>query len=161
MNISLNLLEFDAHHIYFLPSIDNTVIKDSKFIRILYSTSFITLNNVCINIPINLSNISNNYYYFNPFENVDVINKIINIEYKILERYASNKTKVFSIKETLEKNNIKIVSNRDEIKFFLLKVSGIWETDDSFGIAFKFLQMLPVGREIHDNNIHNTSKHHI
>ena len=49
-NIILNIDEIDFQYIYILEPIKNTIIPDGEFRRIIYSTEYMTLNNIIIHL---------------------------------------------------------------------------------------------------------------
>jgi hypothetical protein len=84
------------------------------------------------------------------------ITDIIRIEMQILEFYKQlfqcKKKIVFMLKEQLQEGNIKLYKEHfyNFIKFpckqnyhipnVILKISGIWETDDNIGLTYKFIE---------------------
>ena len=61
MNIAIPLEKYKYNRYLFLEPIDNTIIKDSIFHRIILSNDLICMNN--INIKIDLSNVVIEKYY--------------------------------------------------------------------------------------------------
>jgi len=145
MNIVKNIEQYNECNIFFCEPIKNNIINDSNFIRILYSTFNFTLNGIYLLIQFN-DIISEKYYNknkytFNVYNNIEIIEKIKAIEEKILKKIEiSNKIPQFKIYEQLITGNIKIFCdslskiNND----FILKISGIWETQTSYGLTYKF-----------------------
>ena len=93
--------------------------------------------------------------------NIYLIKEFNRIEHEIIEHYKEffqiHKTNVYSLRNQLKSGNIKVVhkipqlcSDYDPISFdfpateldgirpIVVKISGIWETDVSIGITFKF-----------------------
>ena len=84
------------------------------------------------------------------------INDIIRIEIQILEFYKQlfqcKKKIIFMLKEQLQDGNIKLYKEHfyNYIKFprkqnyympnVILKISGIWETEDNIGLTYKFIE---------------------
>ena len=70
---------------------------------------------------------------------------MINIEKTILERLSiKDKTPIYQIAELINQKHIKLFSStplRDNYDNFrvVLKISGIWETSDTYGLTFKFI----------------------
>ena len=124
MYISLNTNQYD---------INNVIISEK------------TKNNKMTNISIEK--------YFNKikciFDNNDYNNNTVfllkNIEKKLLERYTGiNRDSVYRIGEQLENKFIKIfddnyisIKRYKSIKF-VLKVSGIWSSQNEYGLTFRF-----------------------
>jgi hypothetical protein len=120
--------------------------NDGSFIRILYSTELITLNGIFI--IINLNDITSEKYYnkykcsFNVLSHKEIIDKIKNIEEDILIKYKTNKTPLYKIYDQMKTGHIKVFSDikNNENNYFILKISGIWETEDSYGLTYKFFK---------------------
>lgn len=149
MNVTININEFNDNNIIFTESVKNTVMDDSNFIRILYSNDLFTLSGIFIKIKLNLSNIEK---YFNKFKcsfdvdkNKYIIDYLSLIESKILDKIKiSNKTPRKKINEQLNSGNIKLFT--DNIisiipKLFIIKISGVWETESEYGITYKFIDI--------------------
>jgi hypothetical protein len=149
MNLVKSIEQYDENNIYFCEPIKNNVMNDGLFIRILYSTPLFVLNG--INLLILLNDISVEKYYnkykcnFNPINHKDLIENIKSIEETILKNVnIVNKIPQFKIYEQLKNGNIKIFSeNIENINngVFMLKLSGIWETEFHFGITYKFVKI--------------------
>jgi|TARA_Y100000816_G_C26101182_1_gene583649 hypothetical protein len=116
MNILLDIDKIEQKYIFFQDPIKNTVINNSNFIRILYSSSDFTLTNLHIK--------------FNLKKNPDILQKIINLEKNILNLFNDDYNHYLKLKEQLNANN-----NKD----IVLKISGIWENENSIGITSKLI----------------------
>jgi hypothetical protein len=151
MNIISYIDNYKEDYVYFSDPIYNTIINvpNSKFIRILYSTKEIILNGIYIYIPLNdvvLEKYYNKYkcVFSMGLQNKEIIDKIKMIEYNLLKKYkhiCTNKTPQYKISEQLRTGYIKIfnnISSKYNCNNFLLKISGIWETNNEYGITFKF-----------------------
>ena len=145
MNIVKNIEQYNEDNVYFLDPIKNNIMNNGQFIRIIYSTSTFMLNGIYIKI--NLNNISIEKYYnkykysFDIFQNLKLIDKITSIEEGLINKISiSNKIPKFKISEQLKNGNIKFFSETfDKItNTFLIKISGIWETETEYGVTFKF-----------------------
>ena len=118
---------------------------DSMFIRILYSNNVFVMNGIYL--IISFQNISVEKYYnkyrcnFDIPSHKELIHKIQSIEEHILKKVKINKTPVYKIYEQIRNGNIKVFSDlQDNIhNNFILKISGIWETDINYGVTYKFL----------------------
>ena len=122
--------------------------NDGNFIRILYSTSNFTLNGIYLLIHIN-DIICEKYYLkyrctFNVFMHKDMIDNVKMIEEDILKKYEiKDKIPQFKIYEQLKNGNIKIFSDltNKTNSSFILKISGIWETQIHYGLTYKFINI--------------------
>uniref|UniRef100_A0A6C0BBU9 Uncharacterized protein n=1 Tax=viral metagenome TaxID=1070528 RepID=A0A6C0BBU9_9ZZZZ len=148
MNIVKTLDQFDEKNIYYCDSIKNNVITDGIFTRIIYSTPEFSLNGVTL--LISLHNVVVEKYFskykcsFNIDSHREFIEKIRIIEESIM-KYSNitNKTPQFKLYEQVRNGNIKIFSDTIEKtnNLFMLKISGIWETDQCYGITYKFVKI--------------------
>ena len=50
MNVAVDMNEFNINNVFYQKPINNTVMEDSNFIRILYSDELITINGIFIKI---------------------------------------------------------------------------------------------------------------
>jgi uncharacterized membrane protein YukC len=146
MNIALNMKQFDINNIYFCDPIKNNVVNEGLFIRLIYSTDFFVTNGINLFFPLYdvvIEKFYNKYKCsFNIINNKNIIENILQIEEGILKNInIKNKIIQKSIYDQLRVGNIKIFSeNIDKTTnyLFILKISGIWETDTHIGLTFKF-----------------------
>lgn len=147
MNVVKSLEQFEIESVYFTEPIKNNIINDSSFVRILYSTNTFVLNGIFL-----LVNFNNIIFekYFNKYKcnydinsNKDIIEKIRLIEIDIIKKaslYIKNKNGQTKIYEQISLGNLKLYSDNIS-KYnntFILKISGIWETDNYYGLTYKF-----------------------
>lgn len=161
---------YNKYNILLLEPIKNSIIERSKFIKILYSDSVVSMNGICIYVSFkdityifdsNNCNLNNNYrykIYIDKNKNRDIINFIKKIEYDIFDKLSNNKkyeNKRFNYKlsEQMNNNFIKCTTNIDSSNKiierdnkFILKISGICETEYEYNITYKFI-------ELNNNNI--------
>lgn len=145
MNIILDKSQFDFNYIFFKDKIKNTVYNDSSFMRIFYSKSNFIMNSISIMVQFkNLKVMYNGNKYIGHFkycENTDIINYIKHLECYLLNIANINKQRVYSLQNQLTNEFLKIYNVVDDknISKLYLKISGIWETNTSYGITYKFL----------------------
>tara|TARA_Y100000768_G_scaffold156979_2_gene117153 strand:- start:4871 stop:5344 length:474 start_codon:yes stop_codon:yes gene_type:complete len=149
MNIAINIKNFSINNVYFLDTVKNTVMENSNFIRINYSDDIIILNGIYLSFQLKITALDKYFSKFkcsfNTSHNQFIINKIINIEKTLLNTLLNTldyaKKPVYKIKDHISSGNIKLFSNNNNIlnDTFLLKISGFWETDNEFGITYKFV----------------------
>ena len=149
MNIVKYIEQYDENNIYYCDPIKNNVMNNSNFIRIIYSTPLFVLNG--INLFLSFNDINVEKYYnkykcsFNISTHKDIIeyiriieaNLLVNVnimckipQYKIYDQIKNGNIKIFS-------ENIEKISNN----LFMLKISGIWETETQYGVTYKFLKI--------------------
>ena len=149
MNLIININQYDNNCVFFCEPIKNNIMNDGYFIRIIYSTPDFALNG--ITLLIHLNDVYCEKYYnkykctFNVSAHRNIIEQIKAIEEKLLK--SSNiKCKVpqYKIYEQLKNGNIKIFSDNIEKmnnNLFMLKISGIWETETQYGVTYKFMKI--------------------
>ena len=147
MNLVKTTDQYDDKGIFFCDPIKNNIMTEGTFIRILYSTENLLLNGVYLLVTIN-DFICEKYYnkyrcVFNPTMHKELIQVLKEIEENILKKiHLNNKTPQTKIYEQLKNGNVKIfneVGNRTS-GTFILKISGIWETQFSYGLTYKFIK---------------------
>lgn len=150
MNIVNKISQFNPDYIYLCEPIKNNIMLDGNFIRILYSTSLFTMVGVYLYIPfysLHIEKFYNKYKcVFDANLHQDMIAQIKYIEESILNKTnIPNKIATYKIYEQFSNGNIKIFSEGiDKIKHsFILKISGIWETDTHYGVTYKFSNINP------------------
>jgi hypothetical protein len=127
MNILLNLKQINTDYIFFREPIKNSIIDNGKFTRLIYSDSDMCLNGLHI------------YFDTNIVNQREMIDLLIELEKMIMFKIdILNKTGQYKIKDYLKFMNSK---NYEDYKInkYVLKISGIWETNEDYGITFKFL----------------------
>jgi hypothetical protein len=149
MNIVKTIEQYDQNCVYFCDPIKNNIMNDGKFIRILYSNKSFVLNGIYL--LVNLKDICCFLYYnkykctFDPTNHTEIIDKIKKIEEELLKKAnIINKIPQFMIYDKLINGNIKAFCD-NSIKSscsFILKISGIWETGDNYGLTYKFITPL-------------------
>lgn len=146
MNIVKKIDQFNKDFVYFCDPIKNNIMTDGVFIRILYSNDIFVMNGIYLMIT--FQNVSIEKYYnkyrcnFDINFHKEIIDKIKLIEEGILKKRIKNMNKipVFKIYEQIRNGNIKVFANsQDSIhNSFILKISGIWETEINYGVTYKF-----------------------
>lgn len=150
MYLIVDINQYDRRSVYFCEPIKNNIVKNSDFIRILYLTQYMSLNGLYLLIQLNDVNCeryNNKYKYsFNVSNNFNIIEKIKSIEMDILNKYymlKQTKSPSYDIYEMIKTGNIKNFTNFINLNTkqdcsFLLKISGLWETNNQYGLAYKF-----------------------
>lgn len=149
MLLTLSPSQFEIKNTLFSEKVENKVINNSDFYRIIYSDDISILSG--INIYFNLNNISIEKY-FNKIKccildnsNVTVIDLLKNIENDILDKLEIPiKNKILNIASQFNNEYIKIYTSKyvsygkKTTLGLLLKISGIWESTDEYGLTFRF-----------------------
>jgi hypothetical protein len=148
MNIIKKIDQYNENSVYFCEPIKNTIMNDGTFIRILYSTPCFTLNGVYLLIPFNeviIEKYFNKYKCsFNLTTHKILIDKIKILEERLLQKYQSSiKIPQYKIFDQIKNGNIKIFCDNvpENNASFILKISGIWETETHYGLTYKFIKI--------------------
>lgn len=152
MKILLDINEITKYNIQYNEPINNIILKDSMFIRTGYSNNSFTTNDIYAGMEILVSNIDkylNKYSYnFNYSKNYKLIDKIIQLEKNILDNIQMPDIhKKYKLREQLLGGVIHIFDLDDPISRcttlrihkFKLKISGIWISQTSMALTYKFL----------------------
>lgn len=153
MNLIKTIDQYNEDCVYFCEPIKNTIMNEGNFIRIIYSNPYFMLNGIYLSIDIHKMTIEK---YYNKFKckfdvneckhiieqlkiiedgilnKIDIRDKIC--QKNIYDQFKSGQLKIFS--ETMDTNNT-IITNTS----FLLKISGVWETDLYYGLTFKLIKL--------------------
>lgn len=149
MLILIPIYKFELNKVLLDEKTKNNVINDSYFYRLFYSDVHITFN--AIYLLFELNNIKIEKYFdkikclFTYEENETMINEIVNIEKQILNKCKTDILcePTYRIEDQLHNNFIKINESNVELnkystKKFILKISGIWQTEPNIGLTFRF-----------------------
>jgi hypothetical protein len=115
---------------------------NGDFIRMIYSTKHVTMNSIYLKLPFTILGVSK---YYNKckydIELTAEVEKIKAIEIDILQKINTRgKRPQYNIYESIQKKCIKNVCEyKEDSKTLVLKMSGIWETEDECGITYKFV----------------------
>ena len=147
MNIVKKIDQYDENNIYFCEPIKNNIMNEGNFIRIIYSTNQLVLNGIYLLILLKEVTCEKYYNKYKCNFNVNIHNDIIEnlkiIEENILKKIEiKNKTPQFKIFEQMKNGNIKLfheIVMRSNCSF-ILKISGIWETETNYGLTYKFIK---------------------
>jgi hypothetical protein len=152
------------NNVYILEPKRN-MIMEGVFSKLIYSNENFTMNGIFILFPIEVSNIefmgNKKQIKINPYSqyNGQIIQDFSRLECRILEYYKQtkqcNRKILNSLSKQMYSGYMKIYKEYDKDQSttyathvtYLLKISGIWETDENIGLTYKL-------HEIFDNSIH-------
>ena len=142
-----NIDQYNENYVYFCDPIKNNIMNEGTFSRIIYSTPRLSINGIFINILLN--DICIEKYYnklkctYNIFSNQQLFEDIKIIETALLKKINIPKIPQFKIYDQLRSGCIKIFNENSIISNynFLLKISGVWESDMHYGLTFKFITL--------------------
>ena len=101
MNITLGIDQFIPRCLYFGDPVQNTIMENSRFIKLIYSNELVIMNGLYFEIPLNISHkatyFRRNKYFFdmNNSMSQDIIKSAQEIEYAILKKYRENRQSIF------------------------------------------------------------------
>lgn len=147
MNLVKLIEQYNNKNIFFCEPIKNNIMNNGNFIRILYSTPNMVINGVYLFV--NFNDVTCEKYYnkykcnFSILNHKDIIDSIKIVEEEILQKYKSNKLPSFKIYDQISLGYIKIFSDigTKQQCSFILKISGIWETQQNYGLTYKFIKI--------------------
>ena len=142
-------INFDFKYIFVGNTINNRILENGKFTRIYYSTPLCSFNGIYTLLYIddiiesNCSNSLNNKLMINVEKNGVLLKNIKQLEEKILRVVEiKNKTLICNIYNDLNKGVLKLnYKNNIYNSQIMLKISGIWETEDSYGLSYKYFYL--------------------
>ena len=146
--------EVRGEYILTQPPVKNTVMEQSNFIRLLYSDGVVALNGLHIRARLHAARVEQ---YFNKYKClVDVekseagIAELVALERLVLlQSGPRGKTPVYRIADQLRLGAFKLFSDSPEACcdrrkcIYVLKMSGVWETDAEYGVTYKFMEVRP------------------
>ena len=148
MYIIKKIEQFNDHYVYFCDPIKNNIVQDGIFIRILYSSPEVVFNGIYLEFflyDISFEKYYNKYkctFNIHNTSNKELIEKIRMIEENLLKKYTLvNKVPFFKIYDHIRNGNIKIFCDNvpKNNSVLVLKISGLWETTNNYGITYKFI----------------------
>ena len=165
MSVIIPIQDFDYQNIYFHKPVNNTILANSKFFRSIYSNELLTLNNICLEIPIAITGVNRNRFFFDVRLSSEVIMFLMQVEDNIIIRSGiTNKLPRKRLSHQMATGFLKICTSieKDYGDYpVLLKISGLWESDTEIGITYKFVFGLPVCNKVCHNGFHNRNKNKV
>ena len=147
MNLVKQINQYDNKCLFFCEPIKNNIMNEGIFIKILYSNENISLNGIYLLVKF-CDIVCEKYYNkykcsFNILNNKDIINNLKLIEEEILKKYNTTKIPCYKIYEQIKCGYIKMYSiiGIKQTSSFVLKISGIWETQQNYGLTYKFIKI--------------------
>ena len=143
MNLIQYIYQYNPTHVFFCEPIRNTILNKGSFVRILYSTSYFSLNGIYLHVLLHKLTIEKYYNkckgYFNVSNHDVIIEKIRTIEEQILNKYNIHaKTPQYKIYEQMCGGFLFCDNLEYANENIILKISGIWENDKHYGLTYKF-----------------------
>ena len=117
-----NIESYNKQFLFLLPAVKNNLIANSLFTRIIYSPPMIAFNGLYLSIPPDIVHTS-------------FLNKLNDLEHDILSVYTCSSPK----KKNLHIKQLFIYKSSQITDKVILKISGIWESETAFGLAYKLI----------------------
>lgn len=149
MNVVIKEEQFKISNIYYTEPIQNIIMDNSQFIKIVYSNQDIMMSGIFLLVE--LKHITKESYFkkikitYDTSLNKNILNRIYEIENQLLQKYnIHKKIQRKIIYDTLNNGVIKLFPNNENDlnnnnNSFILKISGIWENDTEYGLTYKLL----------------------
>lgn len=136
--IAEDIYKFSNKNIFIMQPIKNTMINQGLFHKLLYSNHIFTSNGLYIKIHFVNTKWMNGRLYYDISTNSDLLNRVAEIEKYILEKVSICKKYHYKIYDQIKNGNLKTSNANSNI---VLKISGVWENDNSIGISFKIISI--------------------
>jgi hypothetical protein len=159
MIITLNLSKFVLSNVYFLDTKKN-IIMDGNFSKLIFSNEWFVMNGLYILFPIEHTGsekiMNKTQIRFNPLQqyNQALINDFTKLEKSILEYYKQirgcnckivpllhKQMMIGFMKTNKEYKNQFLINENNKNTQYVLKISGIWETQDEIGLTYKLFEV--------------------
>lgn len=144
MNIAIPMSAYHPRLLFLCEPVPNTVMPDSTFTRILYSDSDITL--VGVHLQLHIEGVHDEMHYqkvrtiFDVSANSRAVLSIERIESNILDMIGGGKRRVTKLTDQLKHGILRSATHacwNSGGPDFVLKITGVWETDTEYGITYK------------------------
>lgn len=152
MNVVFDIDDVDYNNIFLDDKTKNTIIDDGVFYKLHYSNHILAMSNIIIKLDINIYNIFKNYHRYKCVFSTEkykiIIDKISELEKTILQELYKNKNKNnfntykqanYNISTLLHSGCFKLSRYPNHNNNIALKISGIWETENNYGLTYKFI----------------------
>jgi hypothetical protein len=161
MHVLLEKHNINHDCIYFGDILQNSIIENGVFTRLIYSNSDIIINGIHLYVEIPMNHVYRENNRLKIKKENDMLNFMFYIENVILQKISVNKIKTYKLKDYLKNGFIKYsddkdidfnseLSNKETINSnsndncnnsfkFILKISGVWENMNEYGLTFKII----------------------
>ena len=154
MNVAVGSEMITKKNIFFYDEVENKVMPDSVFVQTGFSNKLFSLSGIYITTKFVVAHTDKYFkkykYILNSAENVGQIDDLIKIEKMILSNLnRPHITKIYKLKEQLSSLSVLVFECSDALtinhlsgnRILMLKISGVWITENSCGITFKFFHI--------------------
>jgi len=148
MNLAQPLSSFDARGIFLSDPIKNTVMPNSNFTRVLYSDPNVTFAG--IHLQLSFPVLTEERYFqksrlvFDTQKYAHLVQTVQKIETIILDSFGSKKRRVSKMSDQFSQGTLRMghsLLGEDIARDYVLKISGVWETEYDYGLTFKVMEV--------------------
>lgn len=147
---------FNINDVYYCKPIRNKIMNGGLFMRIIYSNNIVSINGIHIVFSVSgkINEMYSNKYKFmfdTQYDTHKLIDKIKAIENQVLSNCdIKDKIPTYKLRDQLEQNFFKFFQSPQGSKAqtksnnpvtFSIKISGIWTTETTYGITYKFTKV--------------------
>jgi hypothetical protein len=146
----ISLKDISTDNVFFTDKTNN-IIMDGTFMKIIYSTDYSSYNGIYVESPFIMTeyDIEKKELKYNPYieNNRNLVDFFSKLEEDLMWIYAAKyqiqKTPQYCLRGQLVNGFFRIRSSYSTYvsssSQFILKISGIWETEATFGISYKIM----------------------
>jgi hypothetical protein len=137
----------NALNAFFMETKANNVLT-GEFTKVLYSDHTVTMNGIYVDVPI--CTFAGTEAVFDPAKNAPFVRAVHELERALLLKYASShhtpKNLVYGLHRAFMRGRVKVYMDPWRVgavwtaRGCVLKISGVWETDSSVGVTYKFME---------------------
>ena len=144
---SLKIEDCNIDNFHFLESKSN-LIMEGVFTKLIYALPIFTINSIYIDFPVKHNGYSlKNSIIFDPIHDRNLFIVYRKLETDLLQNYAEthciNKKPNYSMSNMFSYGKCKFF-NAESVCSFLMKVSGIWESETEYGVTYKIVDATKV-----------------
>lgn len=138
----LKIEDCNIDNFHFLESKSN-LIMEGVFTKLIYALPIFTINSIYIDFPVKQNGVSlKNSIIFDPIHDRNLFIVYRKLETDLLQNYAEthciNKKPNYSMSNMFSYGKCKFF-NAESVCSFLMKVSGIWESETEYGVTYKIV----------------------
>ena len=144
---ALKIEDCNIDNFHFLESKSN-LIMEGVFTKLIYALPIFTINSIYIDFPVKHNGYSlKNSIIFDPIHDRNLFIVYRKLETDLLQNYAEthciNKKPNYSMSNMFSYGKCKFF-NAESVCSFLMKVSGIWESETEYGVTYKIVDATKV-----------------
>lgn len=137
MNIVIQLDQYNKNYLHLCTKTQNHLLKSGFFHHLLYITPLLTFRGLYIEVPLQIKEIRGSKCFIQ--YDTTLLCQLNQIENDLLQLLkVDGKEPEYLLYKQLLFGYIRTIPIYQS-KSIILRISGIWEADHSYGITFKFL----------------------